>query len=349
MIPVRQQMFRHAWQKVVAMLLRVTMAAAAVVLAGLWMGRATPVASGGGVPEATGAGVQDATPAELSGFLTGIRKRLKACHERMARVGEPLAETIRGMQPANVDPESQASKVEAAKAAFKSATLAREGFEMELKGYLDAAFPQEQAHYEKELAQATDDLSQAKKKHAVAEERIERIKKLFEKSAVGVDIEYRIEVGRFIAELDERRAGLSIEQAQSKLKVLREYEKEKRTKELKAEIERAGSNELAAKASWVLAESALKRPRRGGKDLSDSQKKLLGLLDRALAVDLAVRGKLEELSKNGKTDAGLQKEITDLTNQLEAAVDRAEAEDALMRFDAVKSAVGKSPARRPRL
>ena len=115
----------------------------------------------------------------------------------MARVGEPLAEAIRGMQAANVDPESQASKVEAARAAFKSATLAREGFEMELKGYLDATFPQEQASYEKELAQANDDLARAKKMHTVAEERFERIKKLFEKSAVGVDLEYRFEVWPF--------------------------------------------------------------------------------------------------------------------------------------------------------
>ena len=325
-------------------LLRVTMAAGAVVLAGLWMAEGTPVASGGD----TQAGASEAAPAELSGFLTGVQKRLKACHERMARAGEPLAETIRGMQATNVDPESQASKVEAARAAVNAATLAREGFEMELREYLEATFPQEQATYEEELAQANDDLARAKKMQAVAEERFERIKKLFEKSATGVDLEYRFKVGRFIAELEERKAGISIEQAKSKLKVLREYEKGMRTRVLKAEIERAGSEELVAKAKRSSAEAALRRSRTTGRELSESEKRLLGLLDQSLAVDEVVRGKLEELRKNGKTDAGLQKIITELANQLEAAVDRAEAEDARARFDALKSAVGRSPARSPR-
>ncbi len=345
MIRVRTPMMPHALQRGSAMLLRVTMAAGAVVLAGLWMAEGTPPGSGRDAQ----AGVQEAAPAELSGFLTSIRKRLKVCHERMARAGEPLAETISGMQAADVDPESLTSKVEAAKAAFKSATLAREGFEIELKGYLDVTFPQEQAMHEAELAQANDDLARAKKMQSVADERFERIKKLFERSAVGVDLEYRFEAGRFIAELEKKKAGFAIEQAKFKLKVLREYEKDKRTKELKAEIAGAESKELVAKVDLNLAEAAIRRPRRGGKELSDSQKRLVGLLDRALAVDTAVRSKLEELGKNGKTDAGLEKEITELANQLEAAIDRAEAEDAIIRFDALKSAVERSPARRRRL
>jgi hypothetical protein len=344
MIRVRTQMIPHALHSGSTILVRMTMAAGAVVLAALWMAEAAPVASGRDAQ----AGVQEAAPAELSGFLTAVRKRLKACHERMARAGEPLAETISGTQAVNNDPESQASKLEAAKAAFKGATLAREGCELELKGYLDVTFPQEQAMHEAELAQANDDLARAHKMQSVADERFERIKKLFEKSAVGVDLEYRFEAGRFIAELEGKKAGFAIEQAKFKLKVLREYEKDKRTKELKAEILGAKSKELVAQADLTLAEAPLRRPRRGGKELSDSQKKLLGLLDRALAVDEAVRRKLEELSTNGKTDAGLQTEITELANQLEAAVDRAEAEDALVRFDAVKSAVGRSPGRRTR-
>jgi chromosome segregation ATPase len=348
MIDVRTQGLRRSLQEGITTLFRVMIAAGAVVLAGLCMAEASPVASGPRVGETTGAGVQETSPAGLSGFVRDIGKRVRACHERMAHVGEPLAETIRGMQPADIDPESLASGVEAAKAAFKSATLAREGFEIELKGYLDATFPEEQARYEKELEQANDDLAQAKKMQTVADERLEKIKKLFEKSAAGVDIEYRFEVGRLIAELDEKRAGFSIEQAKSKLKVLREYEKDKRTKDLKSEIERASSNELAAKAQLTLTEAQLRRSRRPGRELSESEKKLLGLLEQALAVDERVRGKLEELRKNGKTDAGLQKEITKLTNQLEAAVDRAEAEDARARFEALKSGRGRTPARRPR-
>ena len=234
-------------------LLRVTIAAAAVMLAGLWMAGATPVASGRGQ-----AGVQEASPAERSGFVIGIRKRLTACHERLARVGEPLAETIRGMKPADIDAESLASKVEAAKAAFKSATLAREGFEMELKGYLDATFPSEQSTFEKELEQANDDLSRAKKKQAVADERFETIKKLFEKSASGIDLEYRFEVGRFIAELEEKKAGFSIEQAKSKLKVLRNYEKDKRTRSSRRRLKGPG------RTSWRRKPKYLWQKRRSG-------------------------------------------------------------------------------------
>ena len=96
----------------------------------------------------------------------------------------------------------------------------------------------------------------------------------------------------------------------------------KTTKELKSEIEKCRSGELAAKANWVLQEGRLKRSGAASKkgELPGPEKTVLGSLDQAFAIDGAIRGKLEQLSKSGKTDAGLQKEIADATNQLEAVM-----------------------------
>ena len=60
---------------------------------------------------------------------------------------------------------------------------------------------------------------------------------------------------------------------------------------------------------------------------------------------------LERLSKNAKSDAGLQKEITDGANQLEAIVDRAEDERAVGSLTRLKESVERQaqPKRKSRL
>ena len=59
-------------------------------------------------------------------------------------------------------------------------------------------------------------------------------------------------------------------------------------------------------------------------------------LEEALATELAIRTKIEQLSQNGKIDAGLQKEIADTTNQLGTIIETAETECAVVALDKLK-------------
>ncbi len=138
---------------------------------------------------------------------------------------------------------------------------------------------------------------------------------------------------------EEGGAGLGIEQARSKLKVLNEYDKEKRTKELQLNIKKAMSEERRAKAAIELEEPKRQRSGRPRRALSDAQQKALESLGQAFEIDETIRRKLEQISQDGKSDEPQRKEITDSTNQLEALLDQAEAENARARFDAVKTAI----------
>ena len=55
---------------------------------------------------------------------------------------------------------------------------------------------------------------------------------------------------------------------------------------------------------------------------------------------------LVQLARNAKIDEELQKEITNSTNQLEAIIERAEAEGAAARFDAVGDGLGPAGRRK---
>ena len=78
-----------------------------------------------------------------------MRDRLKLLHNRIARLGEALLEAVRGPGTSDVDLVSQATKVEAAKAALKSKSLKLEIAEIELKTYLEVTFPRNSRSYER--------------------------------------------------------------------------------------------------------------------------------------------------------------------------------------------------------
>jgi hypothetical protein len=175
----------------------------------------------------------------------------------------------------------------------------------------------------------------------MAVERFEKIKGLLTDSALDLSLRYRFAAGGRRAELEQQQARFSIEQVKSKRKIFEEYEKSRQTTELRSKIEKARSDELRAKAVMELREGPLNRQRTPNQKnrLSASQTKVLGLLDQALAIDGNVQSMLEQLSKNAKSDAGLQKDITDGANQLEAIVDRAEDERAVGSFARLKESV----------
>ena len=260
-------------------------------------GRSTPRAPAGVKPDAP-------VPAEGAAFVAGIGERMTPCHERIARLSNIVLEAIRDAEPRGFDLDSLTSKIQAAEAGVKSAGLTREIAELQMKEYLEAAVPQKQAMHERELGEAKDDLNRAMKQRVRAIERCAKIKELSKNSASDLELEDRFEEGRVASELEQQRAEIAIDLAKSKLLVLKTFTKHQRTTELKSQIERARSNELAVKAELTLAEAQLRRARGAGRELSEPEKKLLGLLDQALAVDQGIRAKLEKLRKNGRTRRG---------------------------------------------
>jgi hypothetical protein len=219
--------------------------------------------------------------------------------------------------------------------------LTRECAELELKAYQELTVPQEQSALEQELVQAQDELERAKRKRAAARERFKKIKSLSTGSVSDLRLELRFEAGSLVAELEVERAGLALEQAKSRLKVLNEYEKPKRTSDLKAAIYMARSNELGARVELGLVQESLSRSRKRIErtKLSAREKTVIALVDQACSIDGTVRGKLEQFERTGKADATLQKEITESTNQLEAVINRAESERAAALIDVLKKAM----------
>jgi hypothetical protein len=316
------------------------MGAAAVALAAVCVATPSPAGAGTAVSQ-EGAKAPTVVPAELGGSAAGISDRLKACHERIARVGDCLLEAIRSLEASGADAAPQVSRVLAAEASEKAARLDGQIVELNLKEHLESSAPAEQASYEKELAQAQDDLKRAMKKRVTAIRRFETIKGLSNGSASDLALEYRYDRGREVAELEQRRAEYAIEEAKSKLYAFKTFKKHQRTKELSAAIERAKRNELA-KRSTLHQESARLKDLKGPaekQELRARDANLLRLLDEAISIDGTVREKLKRLTKHGKTDAGLEKEISGSMNHLESVVERAEADIALARVDMLKAAI----------
>ncbi len=123
--------------------------------------------------------------------------------------------------------------------------------------------------------------------------------------------------------------------------MLNDFTVPKRTKELKSEIERARSGELAKQATLELEQGKLSHLKQATKkkDIPAREQKLLASLEHAFSIDATIRAKLEQVAKNGKIDAAVQKEIQDLANQLESGLDRAESGRAQARFDDLKKQI----------
>jgi HlyD family secretion protein len=133
---------------------------------------------------------------------------------------------------------NQRITTESAKANFGNATLTREVAEIAVIEYEEGIFTQDLATVEGEIKLAESDLSRA-------EDRVEWAQRMFKKGYVSL-------AQKVSEELALKKAVFALEQAQSKKKVLVEYTKNKTIKELKSEVEKARSDELAKKATHEL-------------------------------------------------------------------------------------------------
>ncbi|MFI5456658.1 MAG: hypothetical protein ACHRXM_14515 [Isosphaerales bacterium] len=123
-----------------------------------------------------------------------------------------------------------------AEAEYNNAKLTREIAEIAVLEYAEGIFFQDLATIDGEIKLAKSDLSRS-------EDRLDWARRMFDKGFIPI-------ATKNSEELNFKRAGFSLEQAQSKKRVLVEFTQLKTIKELKSEIEKARSNELAKKTAW---------------------------------------------------------------------------------------------------
>ena len=291
-----------------------------------------------------GAQAQDAkvrptdVSAELAPFVTPIERRLTRCRERLARVASFMTDNGARLERLKEERMTQAIATESCKQNAGNATLAREVAEIAVIEYEEGVFKQDKATVEGELKLAESQLQRAKVGITKANERLAKIKEASRGSTADLANEYSFEDRVLVAQLEERRAEFAIEQAASKLKVLNEFTRPKTIKELKSEVEKARSVELAKRVEMEIAQGKLAHlegmiPKPG---LPVAEQKLLALLERGVGLDDAVSTKLDELLKNGKPDHELLKNIQNLTNELERVLEQAEAACAVAQLEKIK-------------
>ena len=128
-----------------------------------------------------------------------------------------------------------------AEASYQNAKLTREVAEIAVTEYIEGIFKQELETALGEIALAESDLKRS-------EDRLDWSNKMFSKGYISL--------GQNISEkLTVQKSAFSLEQAQTKRKVLEQYTKEKTIKELKSEVEKARSDELAKQSTWELEKS----------------------------------------------------------------------------------------------
>ncbi len=292
-------------------------AAAALLAFGFMSAPPMAVQARDGLP--SGQKDQAPDPANPAGFAAEIRRTLKELHDRMIGLAEQLIERVEVPGDLEGQLAIQPTRIKSAQASLKSAELAREAAEIAVAEFEKGTVVQEEAAAEEELKLARRDLERLRWRIPQSKDRRLQI----EQAAKGSNVDL---APLLIAELEEKNAGFVTELAESKRKILFEYTKPTRLKELRAAVEKAKADGLAARARWQLEQAKLRRlqqvtkAREVGASASKARnphdRQALAALDRAIPTEEQLRAKLDQLSKDGKPDDRLRQEIHDLTNQV---------------------------------
>ena len=239
--------------------------------------------------------------------------------------------------------------VKSLEASYENAKLTREIDEIALLEYEQGIYLQDEATLSGELALANTDLSRTQDRVQFGKDQLARSRQASKN--LGPDSTRESKLADIVAgeEIQLRRAELALAQAESKLKILREFTKPKRARELRSLAEKARAAELRLRADVELGQSKLKRLKaaiearrsvageRRDRDARDRQTRTS--IGRAMVIEEKLQAKLRQFTSNGKHDDSLRQEIQDLSNQLEAVIDQAEVERSAAQFDALKAKI----------
>jgi HlyD family secretion protein len=131
---------------------------------------------------------------------------------------------------------NQKITTQSAEANFRNTSLTREVAEIAVVEYTEGIFKQDMKTVLDEIKMATSDLARVI-------DRVDWANRMYAKG-------YVTKAQATSEEIALQKAFTALEQAISKRSVLEKYTKNKTTKELKSEVEKARSDELARKATW---------------------------------------------------------------------------------------------------
>jgi RNA polymerase sigma factor (sigma-70 family) len=123
-----------------------------------------------------------------------------------------------------------------AKAHYEIAKLARELAEITVEEYEEVNYPRDLATVEGEVKLAETDLRRS-------EDRLDWARRMFDKGKLSA-------AQKAAEELNFQKAKFSLEQAESKRKVLVDYTRSRTIKELRSEVEKARNDQLTKEAAW---------------------------------------------------------------------------------------------------
>jgi hypothetical protein len=282
-------------------------------------------------------------------FIGEIEQVLKRLNDRIAPLAAPALAEADAIDALKDQAVMQRVAIEKAKMQYQNAKLEREIAEIAITEYELGIAVQDLATIEGELNLARSDLENSRIRTAETKDRLVKVSKASTGSARDLGAVY-FYIDRVKAdELIEQKAKLVIEQATSKKKVFVEFTRPQRLKEIRADIEKKHSVELSEQANWDLEKSKLQKLERAIKEdkLTDDEKQLLALIDQAMDLEETVRARLDQLAKGGKADPSLQKEIQDLTSQLQDVVNRAEIVQSAAQFAMMKPRIHRAAQRHP--
>src|SRR5271157_1712464 len=133
---------------------------------------------------------------------------------------------------------NQKIATQGAEASFQNAKLTREVAEIAVKEYEEGIFLQDKATCEGEIKLAQSDLARSS-------DRVDWAVRMYEKGYVS-------KAAKVSEELNFQKAKFALEQAESKLHVLLDFTRDKTIKELRSEVEKARSDELAKEQTFQL-------------------------------------------------------------------------------------------------
>jgi hypothetical protein len=209
----------------------------------------------------------------------------------------------------------------------RNAKLTREIAEIAEIEYKEGIFVQDLATVEGEIQHASSDRSRKQDMIEFAKDRLARISASSDKTAVDLDIEYSYSDKVVAAEREASRSVAVLEKAEAKKKLLVEYARPRRLKQLQSEVEKARAEELAKQAESESRKAEVDRlektfPRQAP---ATDVKRILALIQRAIPIEEKVRGKIDQFDRDERNRESILKEIQDLTNELSAIVDEGEA------------------------
>jgi hypothetical protein len=286
-------------------------------------------------------GVSSAAPVPHLRVIRELRRTLKEQDDRLIILGMRVLDERDSLQSLKDQILDARVRVQGAETNYRNAKLAREIAEIALTEYTEGIFVQDLATVEGEIRLAESGVKRSQDHVEEAKKRRDEIMRVANpKSASDLVALYNFSDRVLVAMLEVDRSKLVLEQAQSKKAVLVRYTKAKRVTELGAEVAKDRSEELAKQATWDLERAKLDRLQKAvtqPSPASDIARRLLALLDRAMPIEEQVHTKLDQLATATDSGEKLQNELRELTNELGAILEEAEAARAASEFAGLKS------------